>query len=78
VKPLMGGSDRHLVAEIEAAFAAVYASLRPYERGDGFASYTALDETDTRKLAQGIDALAEKISRVPAVILRAENAAAGA
>jgi len=39
---------------------------RPRRRGDG---------TDTRKLAQGIDALAEKISQVPAVILRAENAA---
>ena len=33
-----------------------------------------LTDADTRKLAQGIDALAEKISQVPAVIVGVENA----
>jgi iron uptake system component EfeO len=73
VKPLLTGADAATAREIEAGFAAVYASLRPYERGDGFVPYTRLTEADTRVLAQGIDALAERLSRVPALILKAET-----
>lgn len=69
-EPLLRESDPGLAKEIEADFAAVYGSLRPYERGDGFVSYTELTEADTRRLAQGIDALAEELSRVPAVVVR--------
>jgi iron uptake system component EfeO len=75
VKPLMKGQDAQLAKEIEADFEAVYKSLEPYERGKGFVPYTALTKADTRKLAQGIDTLAEKLSQVPAVIVRAQNAA---
>jgi iron uptake system component EfeO len=75
VKPLMKGKDQQLAKEIETDFAAVYASLKPYETSDGFVLYTDLTKADTRKLAQGIDTLAEKLSQVPAVIVRAENAA---
>jgi iron uptake system component EfeO len=74
VQPLMHGDDEQLAKKVEADFAAVYASLEPYERGDGFVPYTALTKADTRKLAQGIDGLAERLSQVPAVIIRAENA----
>lgn len=75
VKPLMQGEDAKLAKEIEEDFEEVYASLKPYERNDevGFVLYTDLTKADTRKLAQGIDALAEKLSQVPAVIVRAEN-----
>jgi iron uptake system component EfeO len=75
VKPLMKGEDAKLAKEIEEDFEEVYASLEPYERSDdvGFVLYTDLTKADTRKLAQGIDALAEKLSQVPAVIVRAEN-----
>src|SRR5262249_51877016 len=70
VEPLLSESDPKLAKEIEADFEAVYESLEPYEQGDGFVSYTELTKADTRKLAQGIDALAEKLSQVPAVIVR--------
>ncbi len=71
VEPLLSKSDPKLAKEIEADFAAVYKSLEPYERSDGvgFVLYTDLTKADTRKLAQGIDALAEKLSQVPAVIV---------
>ena len=69
-EPLLSASDPKLAKEIEADFAAVYKSLEPYETADGFVSYTELTKADTRKLAQGIDALAEKLSQVPAVIVR--------
>jgi iron uptake system component EfeO len=72
VEPLLSESDPKLAKEIEADFEAVYKSLEPYERNDGvgFVLYTDLTKADTRKLAQGIDALAEKLSQVPAVIVR--------
>lgn len=70
----MHGDDEQLAREIESDFAAVYASLKPYERGNGFVSYTALTKADTRRLAQGMDGLAERLGEVPAVIIRTENA----
>jgi iron uptake system component EfeO len=69
VEPLLSKKDPKLAKEIEASFEDVYASLKPYRRGDGFVSYTELSKADTRKLAQEIDALAEELSQVPAQIV---------
>src|SRR6201999_504878 len=57
VEPLLSKTDPELAKEIEADFDKVYATLKPYERGDGFVSYTELTKADTRKLAQSIDTL---------------------
>ncbi|HET7445735.1 MAG TPA: iron uptake system protein EfeO [Solirubrobacterales bacterium] len=73
VEPLLSKSDPELAKEIEADFDKVYATLKPYERGDGFVSYTELTKADTRKLAQSIDTLAEKLSQVPAAIVTGES-----
>jgi iron uptake system component EfeO len=75
IEPLLSRSDPKLAKDIEADFEAVYASLQPYERNDdvGFVLYTDLTKADTRKLAQGIDTLAEKLSQVPAVIVSGEG-----
>jgi iron uptake system component EfeO len=69
VEPLLSRQDPKLAKEIEASFEDVYASLKPYRRGEGFVSYTELTKADTRKLAQEIDALAEELSQVPAQIV---------
>jgi iron uptake system component EfeO len=69
VEPLLSKDDPKLAKEIEASFEDVYASLKPYKRGNGFVSYTELTKADTRKLAQEIDALAEELSQVPAQIV---------
>jgi iron uptake system component EfeO len=69
VEPLLSQKDPKPANEIEASFEDVYASLKPYRRGDGFVSYTELTKADTRKLAQEIDALAEELSQVPAQIV---------
>jgi iron uptake system component EfeO len=71
VQPLLSGTDPRLAREIEVDFRAVYAALKPYRRGSGFVTYTELTQADTRKLAQSIDALAEKLSQVPAAIVGA-------
>lgn len=73
VQPLLEKRDAKLAKEIEADFEAVYAALDPYRRGDGFVSYEELTKADTRKLAQAIDTLAEKLSQVPAQIVAGEG-----
>jgi iron uptake system component EfeO len=69
IEPLLSAKNPELAKEIEADFKAVYASLEPYRDGAGYVSYEELTAADTRKLAQGIDALAEKLSQVPAEIV---------
>jgi iron uptake system component EfeO len=68
IEPLLSPEDPGLPKEIEASFANVEAALKPYRRGDGFVSYTELTPADTRKLAQTIDALAERMSETPAQV----------
>jgi iron uptake system component EfeO len=72
VEPLLATADPELEKEIERGFDDVYSALAPYRRGDGFVPYTQLSQSDTRKLAQEIDALAENLSEVPAVIAASE------
>ena len=76
VAPLMGDKDPELVEEVEKDFDAVYAALKPYEttKWPGFVLYTELTKADTRKLANAIDTLAEKLSLVPAQIAQGESA----
>ncbi|HET7417011.1 MAG TPA: iron uptake system protein EfeO [Solirubrobacterales bacterium] len=73
VKPLLDETDPELSGEIEADFKQVFAALHPYRQGNGFVSYTELTKADTRKLAQSIDTLAEKLSQVPAAIASSEH-----
>jgi iron uptake system component EfeO len=73
VKPLLDETDPELSGELEADFKMVFAELQPYRKGNGFVSYTELTQADTRKLAQSIDTLAEKLSQVPAAIAQAEH-----
>jgi iron uptake system component EfeO len=73
VEPLLSKNDPKLAQEIGADFEDVYAALVPYERGDGFVSYEDLTRSETRKLAQTIDILAEKLSQVPAQIVSGEQ-----
>jgi iron uptake system component EfeO len=76
VAPLMNDTEPKLVEEVETDFAAVYAALKPYEtsKWPGFVLYTELTKADTRKLANVINTLAEKLSLVPAKIAQTESA----
>jgi iron uptake system component EfeO len=72
VEPIVASADRELEDEVEEGFEAVYAALDPYRQGEGFVAYTELSKADTRRLAQKIDALAEELSQVPALIVSNE------
>ena len=69
VEPLLSAKDPRAGQGNRSGLRKVYAALKPYRRGDGFVSYTELTKADTRKLAQVIDTLAEKLSQVPAQIV---------
>ncbi|HEY7150037.1 MAG TPA: iron uptake system protein EfeO [Gaiellaceae bacterium] len=72
VRPILAESNPALAGEIDERFAAVDEALAPYRRGQGFVSYTELDATDTRALSRAIDALAEPLSRVGAIVVAAK------
>jgi len=74
IKPLIEKSQPKLVKEVAADYEAVYAALKPYETKayPGFVYYGELTKADTRKLAQVIDALAEKSAQIPAEIAKGE------
>ena len=74
VAPLVPKNKQSLVKEIEGDFESVYTALKPYETTawPGFVLYTELNKSDTRKLAQVIDTLAEKLALVPAQIAKGE------
>jgi iron uptake system component EfeO len=76
VAPLLEKSDPTLVKEVAADYEAVYAALKPYETKTwpGFVLYTELNKSDTRKLAQVIDTLADKSALIPAQIAKGEAA----
>jgi iron uptake system component EfeO len=69
VEPVLRRDDPMLADEINQRFKAVFAALAPYRRGSGFVLYGSLDESDKRKLAQAIDALAEPLSGVASRIV---------
>ena len=75
VAPLMEKQQPKLSKEIDEDFEAVYTALKPYEttKWPGFVLYTELNKADTRKLAQVIDTLAQKLSLVPAQIAKGET-----
>jgi len=61
-----------LAATIDSGFAAVLAGLDPFKKGDGFVSYTVLKPADTLALSQLIDALADPLSQVAAIVVTAQ------
>jgi iron uptake system component EfeO len=69
VAPIVEQRNPKLDKQVDARFAAVTAALAHYRRGNGFVSYTDLTSADKRKLSQAIDALAEPLSKVPAIVV---------
>jgi iron uptake system component EfeO len=73
--PLIEKEKPALIKGVAADYEAVFAALKPYEQKayPGFVYYGELTAADTRKLAQVIDALAEKSALIPAEIVKGES-----
>ena len=74
MRPLLAAQDAGLAATIDTRIAGVEQALArhadPTGANGGYASYTTLAPADTRALAAVVDALAEPLSRVAALVLR--------
>jgi iron uptake system component EfeO len=73
LRPLLSGSQASLGHDLNRRFADVHRALALYDGddpvGNGFVLYTDLTPQDTRALSSSVDALAEPLSRVAAIVV---------
>lgn len=70
LRPALQQRDAALVKTLDTNFAAVLASVEKYHQGDGFVSYDKVTEAERKQLATTLDALAEPVSKVAAVVAK--------
>jgi len=68
LRPVLEERDAALVKTLDSEFANVDSTLGKYRDGDGWKLHTELSETDLKGLSDAINALAEPISKVAAVV----------
>ncbi|GAB7045043.1 iron uptake system protein EfeO [Catenuloplanes indicus] len=68
LRPALEARDPALVAMLDTRFAAVVASLEAHRAGDGWKLHTELTDADLKRLSDDINALAEPISTVAALV----------
>jgi iron uptake system component EfeO len=69
VRPLAAASQPATVKQIDARFTALAAMLAKHRDGEGYVSYRTLDRSEVKALSDGINALAEPLSRLTAAVL---------
>ncbi|GAA4575288.1 iron uptake system protein EfeO [Planotetraspora kaengkrachanensis] len=68
LRPVLEERDPALVKTLDEKFAAAEAALEAHRQGDGWKLHNELSKDDLKKLSDTINALAEPISKVAAVI----------
>jgi iron uptake system component EfeO len=68
LRPLLQKREPELDGQIDARFAALQKVLDRYRSGSGFVSYDDLSTSEVRTLSNGVNALAELVSRLPAAV----------
>ncbi len=69
LQPVLAAKDPGLAATVDARFKDVLASLDEHKSGEAWASYTTINDSTRRTLAQQVDALAEPLSQVAAIVV---------
>jgi iron uptake system component EfeO len=69
LKPMLDAKDPDLAATVDSRFKEVQASLHEHKTGTQWASYTTINDSTRKTLAQQVDALAEPLSQVAAVVV---------
>jgi len=70
LRPVLEERDPDLVKTLDTEFANVDATLGKHRAGDGWKLHTQLSQTDLKELTDAINALAEPVSRVAAVVAK--------
>ncbi|MEO3809216.1 iron uptake system protein EfeO [Sphaerisporangium sp. B11E5] len=68
LRPVLDERDPALAKTLNEKFAAAEATLGKHQKGDGWKLHTELSKTDLKELSDAINALAEPISKVAAVV----------
>ncbi|MFI7531939.1 iron uptake system protein EfeO [Streptosporangium sp. NPDC049376] len=68
LRPMVFRRDPKLSATLDTEFADMRALLAKHARGDGFAAYNDLSKEQIKELSDGLNALAEPLSNLAAVI----------
>jgi iron uptake system component EfeO len=68
LRPVIADRDPDLAAGLDQQLAAASQELQQYHQGDGWTTYTALTQEQTRGLSDAINALAAQVSKIPAVV----------
>ncbi|MGV9211420.1 iron uptake system protein EfeO [Micromonospora sp. RB23] len=70
LRPALEQRSPELVKQLDTEFANVEAQLGKHRDGDGWKLHTALSKPELKELSDGINALAEPISKVAAVVAK--------
>ena len=68
LEPALNQRDHELMETLEAKFEAVFTLLKKYRAGEGFVSYDKVGPAERKVLSTTLDALAEPVSKVAAVV----------
>ncbi|MBO3751610.1 iron uptake system protein EfeO [Streptosporangiaceae bacterium NEAU-GS5] len=68
LRPVLQDRAPDLVTTLDEKFAAAESALSAHQKGDGWQLHTELSKDDLKKLSDAINALAEPISKIAAVI----------
>jgi iron uptake system component EfeO len=68
LRPVIDEKDASMGAVLDERFDDLEALLKRYRSGDGYESYTSLAPDDIKSMTDAIDALAEEVSYVAAVV----------
>ena len=69
VRAIVESKDPDLAEQLTARFGELQALLDQHREGDGFVTYDRLSAPEVKELADGVNALAEPLSRLTAVVL---------
>ncbi|QPP08773.1 peptidase M75 family protein [Streptomyces bathyalis] len=68
LKPVAAKKDPQLAKDLDKQFAAIGKLLDEHREGDGFVSYDKVGKSERKKLSDGVNALAEPLSRLAAAV----------
>ena len=72
VRPLVESRAATLATTIDGGFEAILAALQPFQKGTGYVLFTVLKPADTQAISLPIDAIADPLSQVAAIVVSAQ------
>ncbi|WP_344844714.1 imelysin family protein [Nonomuraea dietziae] len=70
MRPVLEERAPDLVKTLDTQFAAAEAALEEHRKGDGWKLHNELSKAELKKLSDAINALAEPVSKIAAVVAK--------